>query len=126
MLRIPRFCGILQLSHFINFDLFYDNLNLFPIPIKLFFTYKAHEKTQNFSLKASFGGGYKAPDFRQLFLNFSNPISGYSVFGTSTLEAGLQQLEDSGQLAEVFIEPTSLGEIKAERAYALNIGGDWF
>lgn len=82
--------------------------------------------TQNFSLKASFGGGYKAPDFRQLFLNFSNPISGYSVFGTSTLEAGLQQLEDSGQLAEVFIEPTSLGEIKAERAYALNIGGDWF
>lgn len=82
--------------------------------------------TQNFSLKASFGGGYKAPDFRQLFLNFSNPISGYSVFGTSTLEAGLKQLEESGQLSEIFIDPASLDEIKAERAYALNIGGDWY
>ena len=82
--------------------------------------------TQNFSLKTSFGGGYKAPDFRQLFLNFSNPISGYSVYGTSTLKAGLQQLEDSGQLAEVFVDPANLGKIKAERAYALNIGGDWF
>ena len=82
--------------------------------------------TQNFSLRASFGGGYKAPDFRQLFLNFSNPISGYSVFGTSTLEAGLKQLEESGQLSEIFIDPASLDEIKAERAYALNIGGDWY
>ena len=82
--------------------------------------------TQDFSLKASFGGGYKAPDFRQLFLNFSNPISGYSVFGTSTLEAGLQQLEESGQLSEIFIDPSSLGDIRAERAYALNIGADWF
>ena len=58
--------------------------------------------TQNFSLKTSFGGGYKAPDFRQLFLNFSNPISGYSVYGTSTLKAGLKQLEESGQLSEIF------------------------
>ena len=82
--------------------------------------------TQNFSLRASFGGGYKAPDFRQLFLNFNNPISGYSVFGTSTLEAGLKQLEESGQLSEIFIDPASLDEIKAERAYALNIGGDWY
>ena len=82
--------------------------------------------TQNFSLRASFGGGYKAPDFRQLFLNFSNPISGYSVFGTSTLEAGLKQLEESGQLSEIFIDRASLDEIKAERAYALNIGGDWY
>ena len=48
------------------------------------------------------------------------------MYGTSTLKAGLQQLEDSGQLAEVFVDPASLGKIKAERAYALNIGGDWF
>ena len=53
-------------------------------------------------------------------------MSGYSVFGTSTLEAGLKQLEESGQLSEIFIDPASLDEIKAERAYALNIGGDWY
>ena len=82
--------------------------------------------THNLSLKASFGGGYKAPDFRQLFLNFSNPIAGYSVFGTSTLEAGLKQLQESGQISEIFIIPSSLGEIRAERANALNIGGNWF
>jgi outer membrane receptor for ferrienterochelin and colicins len=78
-----------------------------------------------FTLKASFGGGYKAPDFRQLFLNFSNPISGYSVYGTSTLLQGLEQLQATGQLAELFIAPDELVDIEAEQSLALNLGFDW-
>ena len=79
----------------------------------------------NVTLKASFGGGYKAPDFRQLFLNFSNPISGYSVYGTSTLIQGLEQLEATGQLAELYVDPSELSEIEAEQSFAINLGFDW-
>ena len=50
--------------------------------------------TQNFSLKTSFGGGYKAPDFRQLFLNFVSYFWLQCVWYFN-FKAGLQQLEDS-------------------------------
>ncbi len=40
---------------------------------------------EQFRLKASFGQGFKAPDFRQIYLNFTNPSAGYSVFGTGNL-----------------------------------------
>ncbi len=86
---------------------------------KLSGRYKASD---SFFIKASFGGGYKAPDFRQLFLDFTNPIAGYSVFGSSTLEAGLQNLQDNGEIDELFLDPTSVSEIEAEQSYSFNAG----
>jgi outer membrane receptor for ferrienterochelin and colicins len=51
------------------------------------------------ALRGSAGRGYRAPDFRQLYLNFSNPVVGYSVFGTNQVQAKVAQLATQGQLA---------------------------
>jgi outer membrane receptor for ferrienterochelin and colicins len=77
-------------------------------------------------VRASLGGGFKAPAFRQLFLNFSNPIAGYSVFGSSTVVAGIEQLQADGQIDEVFFNPNNIEEIRAEHSFAYNAGLDLF
>jgi outer membrane receptor for ferrienterochelin and colicins len=51
------------------------------------------------AVRGSAGRGYRAPDFRQLYLNFSNPVVGYSVFGTNQVRAKVAQLAGQGQLA---------------------------
>ena len=51
------------------------------------------------AVRGSAGRGYRAPDFRQLYLNFSNPTVGYSVFGTNQVAARVAQLTQQGQLA---------------------------
>jgi outer membrane receptor for ferrienterochelin and colicins len=76
--------------------------------------------------RASLGGGFKAPDFRQLFLNFTNPIAGYSVYGTSTVQEGIEMLQESGQIKELYYDPSEFDEIKAEHSFAYNVGIDLF
>ncbi|RPD45379.1 TonB-dependent receptor [Hymenobacter sediminis] len=51
------------------------------------------------AVRASAGRGFRAPDFRQLYLNFSNPAVGYSVFGTHQVREKVAQLAAQGQLA---------------------------
>ncbi|MDB5270361.1 MAG: hypothetical protein JWP58_3401 [Hymenobacter sp.] len=50
------------------------------------------------AVRGSAGRGYRAPDFRQLYLNFSNPVVGYSVFGTQEVRERLAALAAAGQL----------------------------
>lgn len=76
--------------------------------------------------RASLGGGFKAPDFRQLFLNFTNPVAGYSVFGSSTVTEGLQALQDNGEIEELYFDPNEVSEIKAEHSLSYNAGFDLF
>lgn len=75
----------------------YDNHSEYASQLspKLAVNYKFNE---NFSLKGSVGYGYKAPDFRQLFFDFTNPSVGYTVVGYNVAEARLNQLEEQGQL----------------------------
>ncbi|MDZ7695084.1 MAG: TonB-dependent receptor [Balneolaceae bacterium] len=75
-------------------------------------------------LRGSVGGGFKAPDFRQLFLNFTNPTVRYSVFGSSTVAKEVQQLQEEGKIQEVLIPVSNLEEIKAERSWGYNAGLD--
>ncbi|NBC18769.1 MAG: TonB-dependent receptor, partial [Bacteroidetes bacterium] len=76
-------------------------------------------------LRASVGSGYKAPAFRQLYLNFTNPQAGYSVFGAEEVRSGLDRLDTQGQLATLLADPASLGgAIRAERSVAVNVGGE--
>lgn len=72
------------------------------------------------SLQASAGGGYKAPDFRQLLLNFTNPVAGYSVFGTSVVAAGIARLQQEGQINSLYIDAATIKNIKAESSVAFN------
>lgn len=74
------------------------------------------------SIRASSGVGFKAPDFRQLYLNFTNAVAGYSVFGSQEVEAGVKRLQDEGQISEVLMDPSSFGDLKAESSIAYNLG----
>lgn len=73
-------------------------------------------------LRASVGRGFKAPDFRQLYLNFTNAVAGYAVFGTEELPAQLQTLQEQGQIDEVLLPPSAIGAIRAETSWAYNLG----
>ncbi|MCW9707545.1 TonB-dependent receptor [Fodinibius salsisoli] len=77
-------------------------------------------------LRGSAGSGFKAPDFRQLFLNFTNPTVGYSVFGSSTVRDRVQELQERGQINEILIPLDQLNEIKAEHSWAYNVGIDLY
>jgi len=75
------------------------------------------------SFHASVGSGYKAPAFRQLYLNFTNPQAGYSVFGTTEAQRGLRQFEEQGQIDTFFRDPSTLGEpLASETSWAFNAG----
>ena len=74
--------------------------------------------------RASVGRGFKAPDFRQLFLNFTNATEGYSVFGSSTVVAGIESLQQQGVLSRLFITVDEIEKIEAESSQAVNAGFD--
>ena len=79
--------------------------------------------TKRITFRASAGTGFKAPDFRQLYLNFTNPVAGYSVFGSEEVLAQYNHLQEQGLIAQTFIDPSTLEPIKAEHSVAINIGG---
>jgi outer membrane receptor for ferrienterochelin and colicins len=83
-----------------------------------------YRPSAKWNIRAGAGTGFKAPDPRQLFLNFSNPLAGYSVFGALVLEEGLKELDRQGQLAEILVRPDEQ-ELRAERSYAFNLGYTW-
>lgn len=99
----------------------YDNHSEYASQLspKLAANYKI---TEDFSLKASVGYGYKAPDFRQLYFDFTNPQVGYTVLGYNVAESRLKELENQDQIASRtsginFSEP-----LKAESAINFNFG----
>ncbi|MDR9365990.1 MAG: TonB-dependent receptor [Balneolaceae bacterium] len=83
-----------------------------------------YNHTDRIQLRGSIGRGFKAPEFRQLFLNFNNSTAGYSVFGSSTVREGIERLQNEGNIDQVLIPITSLEEIKAESSWAANLGAD--
>jgi outer membrane receptor for ferrienterochelin and colicins len=75
------------------------------------------------SVRASVGSGYKAPAFRQLYLDFTNPQAGYSVLGVTEVERGLRRFEEEGQIHTVFRDPSTLGDpLTPETSWAFNAG----
>ncbi|MFQ3574913.1 MAG: TonB-dependent receptor [Cytophagales bacterium] len=81
-----------------------------------------YKLSEAYKLKGSVGMGFKAPDFRQLFLDFTNATAGYSVFGSSNVKSNMEQLENSGQIQSILIDYKNLEKIKAERSLAFNFG----
>ncbi|MFP4228588.1 MAG: TonB-dependent receptor plug domain-containing protein [Salinivenus sp.] len=75
------------------------------------------------SVRASVGSGYKAPAFRQLYLDFTNPQAGYSVFGVTKVQEGLQRFQEQGQIEEQFRPTSALGDpLTPETSWAFNAG----
>lgn len=103
----------------------YDNNELFAAAFspKLALQYKINK---NISLKASIGRGFKAPDFRQLYLNFTNTAAGsYSVFGSVEAQKIINELNRIGQISS--LEPSfyQLSNLQPEFSTGFNVGASY-
>jgi outer membrane receptor for ferrienterochelin and colicins len=100
-----------------------DKHTLYKIQVnpKLAVAYKFFNKL---TVNASIGTGFKAPDFRQQFLNFTNSLVGYTLLGANELANGLQQLQQQGQIdPSINITPyLNNGSLLPEKSVGLNFG----
>lgn len=89
---------------------------------KLALAYKARP---NLSFAGSIGTGFKAPDFRQQFLYFTNSLVGYTLLGANELSNGLIQLQQQGQIDQSINITPFLGDhtLLPERSIGINLGG---
>jgi outer membrane receptor for ferrienterochelin and colicins len=85
----------------------------------------AYRLGDGLTLRGAVGVGFKAPDFRQLYLNFGNAVVGYTVLGSQELLVELARLTDQGQLSDRLLDPAAFGELRPERSLAANFGGKW-
>jgi outer membrane receptor for ferrienterochelin and colicins len=87
-------------------------------------SYKINSKLQ---LNASIGRGFKAPDFRQQFLFFTNSVVGYTLLGVNELGSGLQQLKQQGQIdANTNINPyLTIPNLLPEISIGINAEVKW-
>ncbi len=100
----------------------YDNHSEYSDQLspKLAARYEINEKT---ALKGSVGYGFKAPDFRQLYFDFTNSAVGYTVLGYNVAVDKLEQLQAQGQILDVVVPLNQLDEpLKAESSIGYNLG----
>lgn len=81
-----------------------------------------YQATQWLAIRGSAGVGFKAPDFRQLYLDFTNSVAGYSVFGSQELQRGITRLSNEGQIQSLLADPSNFGDLLPESSTAYNIG----
>ncbi|MFY7963430.1 MAG: TonB-dependent receptor plug domain-containing protein [Chitinophagaceae bacterium] len=82
------------------------------------------QASNKLSLNASIGRGFKAPDFRQLYLNFTNTAAGsYSVFGVLEAQTQISHLAQMGQIASYENDYYNLIALKPEFSTGINVGG---
>ena len=88
--------------------------------------------TDNLAVRTSFGQGFRAPDFKDLYLDFSNPTSGYQVLGNPALQPessngwnlGLEYQVRSALLGRLHLYRNNLKNlIEAERVGKSVLGG---
>lgn len=103
----------------------YDNNQQFAAAFtpKWAIRYKPNEQ---WSFNASVGQGFKAPDFRQLYLNFTNNAAGgYSVYGTQDAIRLINELDRIGQIAELKPEFERLTQLSPEYSTGINLSAEY-
>jgi len=104
----------------------FDKNSLYPAQFspKIAIAYRAKP---NFILKGSIGTGFKAPDFRQQFLNFSNSLIGYTLLGAREVGHGLQALQQSGEInPDIDLSPyLKETDLSPEKSIGVNAGLDY-
>ena len=99
----------------------YDNHHQYQSQFspKIGLNYKWNE---HFSLKTSIGYGYKAPDLRQLYFDFTNSSVGYTVLGYNVAAKRLAELQSQGQI--LFTNGYDFSNsLKPESSININFGG---
>ncbi|MBL4605508.1 MAG: TonB-dependent receptor [Flavobacteriaceae bacterium] len=103
----------------------YDNHNKYKSQFspKFAINYKINEKI---SVKSSVGYGFKAPDFRQLYFDFTNATVGYTVLGYNAVASALPLLQSQGQIANIIVPISEFqGDLKAENSVSMNLGSSY-
>lgn len=82
-----------------------------------------YKLTDDISLKGSVGYGFKAPDFRQLYFDFTNSAVGYTVLGYNVAIDKLEELQALGQILDVVVSTDDLeNPLEAESSIGYNLG----
>lgn len=90
---------------------------------KLAWKYQWNDKL---SITASAGRGFKAPDFRQLYLNFTNVAAGsYSVFGSLVAREEVSRLYRDGQIESLNPSYYKLTDLSPETSTGFNVGAQY-
>jgi len=100
----------------------YDDNRLFAAAFspKLAVRYSVSKRI---NINASIGRGFKAPDFRQLYLNFTNiSAGGYSVFGSIDAIKVITALQQRGEIAELMSDFSKLSTLTPEYSTGMNAG----
>jgi outer membrane receptor for ferrienterochelin and colicins len=78
---------------------------------------------ESIAIKASVGYGFKAPDFRQLYFDFTNSAVGYTVLGYNVAVDKLNELQSQGQILDVVVPLSELNDpLEAESSIGYNLG----
>lgn len=101
----------------------FDHHNVYGSQISPKFSIQ-YKVTDWLHLRASTGKGFKAPNFSQLFLSYSNPTVGYSAFGTAIVKEGVEELQKAGKISKMLRDLDALKPIEAEHSWAFNTGFD--
>ncbi|WP_026754772.1 TonB-dependent siderophore receptor [Sediminibacter sp. Hel_I_10] len=85
-----------------------------------------YEFNDRLAVKGSVGYGFKAPDFRQLYFNFSNATVGYTVLGYNAVSTTIPLLQEQGQIANIIVPISEFeDQLKTESSIGINLGADY-
>ncbi|MFA9205189.1 MAG: TonB-dependent receptor plug domain-containing protein [Burkholderiaceae bacterium] len=77
-------------------------------------------------IRLSIGQGFKAPDFRQLYLDFTNAAAGnYSVFGSAQAQKVIGQLNSLGQIGGLYNNYYLLKALQPESSTGIHLSWEW-
>ncbi|WP_034042615.1 TonB-dependent receptor plug domain-containing protein [Wocania ichthyoenteri] len=82
-----------------------------------------YQLNDKLAIKGSVGHGFKAPDFRQLYFDFTNATVGYTVLGYNAVSTAIPELETQGQIANIIVPVSEFeDELNPENSISINIG----
>jgi outer membrane receptor for ferrienterochelin and colicins len=78
-------------------------------------------------INASYGAGFKAPDFRQLYLRFTNSAgNGYSIYGVTEFSvAEMERQKNQGLISEILPAAYGIQQLQPEISSGFNLGARW-
>lgn len=85
-----------------------------------------YKLSKKIAIKGAMGYGFKAPDFRQLYFDFTNATVGYTVLGYNAVSVKMPELESEGQIANMVVPLSGFENVlNPENSISFNLGADY-